>query len=94
MLIFSQITGVSGHIGFRVLATALAAGYRVRATLRKQEQVETIKATKSVKPYVNNLEFAIVPDILKDGAFDATLKDVTYVIHLASPLAFEVRKAK
>jgi hypothetical protein len=32
----------------------------------------------------------VVPDILKDGAFDATLKDVTYIIHIASPLPRKV----
>lgn len=88
------MTGVSGHVGFRVLVTALAAGYRVRATVRKQEQIDTIKATKSIKPHVDNLEMVVVPDILKDGAFDAALKDVTYIIHLASPLAKEVRYNK
>ena len=34
-----------------------------------------------------NLEFAVVEDILADGAYDEALKDVTYVIHCASPLA-------
>jgi len=81
------ITGVSGHVGFRVLATALAAGYKVRATVRKEEQINTIKATKSIKSHVNNLEFVVVPDILKDGAYDEALKDVTYILHIASPLA-------
>jgi nucleoside-diphosphate-sugar epimerase len=79
-------------VGFRVLATALAAGYRVRATVRKQDQIDTIKATKSIKPHVSNLEIVVVPDILKDGAFDAALKDVTYIIHVASPLSKEVRR--
>ena len=33
----------------------------------------------------------MVPDILKEGAFDAALKDVIYVLHIASPLAKQVR---
>lgn len=32
----------------------------------------------------------VVPDIVKDGAFDSATKDVTYIIHIASPLAKEV----
>ncbi|KAG0645969.1 Ketoreductase CTB6 [Hyphodiscus hymeniophilus] len=83
------ITGVSGHVGFRVLATALAAGYQVRATVRKQEQIDAITATKSIKQLVNKLEIVVVPDILKDGAFDGVVKDVSYIIHVASPLAKE-----
>ena len=74
-----------------MLATALASGYRVRATVRKQEQIDTIKDAKSIKPHVNNLEIVVVPDILKEGAFDAALKDVIYVLHIASPLAKQVR---
>jgi hypothetical protein len=70
---------------------ALAAGYRVRATVRKQEQINTIKATKSIKPYVDNLDIAVVPDILKDGAFDNAVKDAAYILHVASPLAQPVR---
>ncbi|KAI9843491.1 MAG: hypothetical protein M1838_002609 [Thelocarpon superellum] len=81
------ITGVTGFIGFRVLVTALQAGYRVRGVIRRAEQAESLKATASVKPYVKQLEFVVVPDILKDGAFDEAVQDVVYIEHLASPLA-------
>ncbi|KAM0321920.1 hypothetical protein ACHAQA_009817 [Verticillium albo-atrum] len=80
------ITGVSGHVGFRVLAEALGRGNRVRAVIRKSEQSENIKNTDSVKPYVAQLEFAVVPDLLLPGAFDTTLQGATEVIHVASPL--------
>ena len=40
-----------------------------------------------MQPYLANLSFVIVKDITKDGAFDEAVKDVDYVIHLASPLA-------
>jgi nucleoside-diphosphate-sugar epimerase len=74
-------------IGFRTLVEALQLGYRVRAAVRKQEGFDQIKAAKSVLPFVNSLEPAIVPDILIDGAYDEAVKGVDYIIHLASPLA-------
>ena len=75
-------------VGFRILVEALKAGYRVRATARSQSKVDAILATPSIKSIApgNNLSFAIVPDMLADGAFDAALKGITYVIHAASPI--------
>ncbi|KAH8809426.1 cinnamyl-alcohol dehydrogenase [Xylogone sp. PMI_703] len=81
------ITGVSGFIGFRTLVEALATGYRVRATVRKSSQVESIRTAKPIQPYLKNLELVIVPDILAPGAFDESLKGAVYVLHIASPLA-------
>jgi nucleoside-diphosphate-sugar epimerase len=73
-------------VGFKVLATALQAGYTVRGAIRREAQIDTIKSQASIQPFLDHLSFAIVPDITVDGAFDAALKDVTYVLHVASPL--------
>jgi len=35
---------------------------------------------------LKNLEFAIVEDIVKGGAYDKALQNVVYVLHIASPL--------
>ncbi|KAH6714078.1 hypothetical protein BKA61DRAFT_735620 [Leptodontidium sp. MPI-SDFR-AT-0119] len=80
------ITGVSGHVGFRVLAEALARNYRVRAVVRKAEQGEQIKNTESVKSFAADLEIVVVKDLLKEGAFDNVLSGVSGVVHVASPL--------
>jgi len=79
------ITGVSGHIGFRVLAEALQSGYKVRAVVRKEAQIAKIKSTKSIKPYADKVEFAVIPDLGADNAFDAHVSGVTYIIHVAAP---------
>jgi len=81
------VTGASGHLGFRVLVEALEAGYRVRAPVRRPEQIATIKAAPSIQSHLDNLEIVIVPDILAEGAYDEALVGVTGVIHCASPLA-------
>ncbi|KAJ3508973.1 hypothetical protein NLJ89_g5463 [Agrocybe chaxingu] len=78
------ITGVSGHVGFRVLAEALQAGYRARAVVRRAEQATKIKATKSISPYADKVEFAVIPDLSVDGAFDAHTNGVSYILHVAA----------
>lgn len=81
------ISGISGFLGFRVLATALEHGYRVRGAVRREAQIAEIKAVPILKPYLDNLEIVVVPDILADGAFDEAAKNVTYIVHVASPLS-------
>ncbi|KAK9324466.1 hypothetical protein V1517DRAFT_351301 [Lipomyces orientalis] len=81
------ITGATGHVGFAVLVAALKSGYRVRASVRRQDQIENIRSHRSVEPFVANLDFVIVPDITAHGAFDGgALHDVAYIEHIASPL--------
>ncbi|KAK9330058.1 hypothetical protein V1520DRAFT_391716 [Lipomyces starkeyi] len=80
------LTGATGHVGFAVLVATLKAGYRVRASVRRQDQIDEIKAHPSIESFVGNLDFVIVPDITVSGAFDACLHGVTYVEHVASPL--------
>ncbi|KAF9471773.1 NAD(P)-binding protein [Pholiota conissans] len=80
------ITGVSGNVGFRVLFQALAHGYKARALVRKQSQIEHIKSIPSIEKYADNLEFALVPDFTAPGAFDTHVADATFVVHVAAPL--------
>ena len=80
------VTGASGHIGFRTLATLLENGYRARVCLRKLSQADGIKHATSIQPYVDHVEFVHVPDILAQGAFDTAVQGVEYVLHLASPI--------
>ena len=80
------ITGATGHIGFRTLCLLLQANYRARVSLRRPEQAQKIKAAESIKPYLKDIEFVHVPDITRDNAFDEAIKDVEYVLHIASPI--------
>jgi nucleoside-diphosphate-sugar epimerase len=81
-----QLTGGIGHIGYRTLIEALRAGYEVRASIRRESSIAEIKATKSTQPYFSSLSFVFVEDITKDGAFDEAVKDVSYIVHIASPI--------
>lgn len=81
------MTGANGHVGFQIVATALRAGYRVRAAVRQILAGEQIKAAKSVQPYLQNLEVAIIPDMTKAGVFDEAVAEMDYIIHVAFPMA-------
>lgn len=84
------ITGVTGFIGSSTLPQLLRAGYRVRATVRSESQIETVlgrPAMQALKAGARLLSFAVVPDMTARGAFDEAVRGVTHVIHIASPLA-------
>ena len=75
-------------IGFRVLVLALESGYSVRAAVRSQASIDIILAAPSIKRLNPGpkLSFVFVPDIAVEGAYDAAVKGVEYIIHLASSL--------
>ncbi|KAJ5770048.1 NAD(P)-binding Rossmann-fold containing protein [Penicillium nucicola] len=85
------ITGGTGHIGFKTLATALKSGYRVRAAIRSESKKNDILAAPSIKALnlTDELTFIVVPDLMADGAYDEAVKDVDYIIHLASPIVLK-----
>lgn len=80
------LTGGTGHVGHRTLIEALSKGYRVRAAVRSEARIAELKAAKSSQSYLDQLSFILVPDIEKDGAFDEAVKDVDFIVHVASPL--------
>ncbi|KAH6718953.1 hypothetical protein DL95DRAFT_385367 [Leptodontidium sp. 2 PMI_412] len=79
------ITGATGFIGAATALAALKAGYRLRISVRKDEQISKLKGIFS--DYAEKLDFVVIPDITAEGAFSNALKGVTYVLHMASPLA-------
>ena len=82
------ITGATGYLGFKVLRTALEAGYHVRAAVRSEQKATALKSNHVLKttPGFTNLSFVVVPDFLAPGAFDEAAKDIKYIIHVASPI--------
>jgi nucleoside-diphosphate-sugar epimerase len=80
------LTGGTGHVGYATLIEALRVGYQVRVAIRRESSIAELKATKSIQPYLSNVSFVIVKDIITDGAFDKAVKGVDYVVHIASPI--------
>lgn len=66
-----------------VLNSFLSRGYTVRTTVRSQATAEKVKETH--KQYLDQLSFAIVPDVAAPGGHDEAVKGVDGVIHTASP---------
>lgn len=83
------LTGVTGHVGLRVLVFCLRRGYQVRAVLRSSAQEEQIRNARSIRGSAtkHNLTFVQIPDLAKPGALDEALQDVDYIIHAAAPIA-------
>jgi nucleoside-diphosphate-sugar epimerase len=82
------ITGATGHLGFKVLRTALEAGYRVRAAVRSEQKTTLLKSNEILKatPGFSDLSFIVVPDFLAPNAFDKAAENAKYIIHVASPI--------
>lgn len=84
------------HISFiaaHTIDVLLKRGHSVVTTVRTQEKADKIKA--EYKSHVDKglLDFAIVPDIAQEGAFDqAVISDPPFeaVLHTASPFHFNV----
>ncbi|KAL2355447.1 hypothetical protein BJ546DRAFT_1060464 [Cryomyces antarcticus] len=86
------LTGGSGFIAAHVLDYLLEHGHSVVTTVRSQEKANKIK---EAHPNVSKdkLDFALVEDIAKEGAFDETVKSdppFEAVVHTASPFHFNV----
>ncbi|KAG9558360.1 NAD(P)-binding protein, partial [Aureobasidium melanogenum] len=78
------ITGATGFIGAEVVQQALEAGYRVRLSIRRPEQADTLK--NRYAEYASEIETVVIPDITQREPFEKVLDDVEYIIHIASPL--------
>jgi len=81
------LTGATGFVGFATLRLALKNGYKVRAAVRSDKKVETVRSNPTLKDISEDqLTFVVIPDFLAEGAFDEVVKDVDYIIHVASPI--------
>ncbi|KAK9782363.1 hypothetical protein SCAR479_00706 [Seiridium cardinale] len=85
------LTGGSGFIASHILDYLLDDGFQVVVTARSKAKGH--QAIEGVKPeHENSVQYALVEDISKPGAFDAVLQSTPfdYVIHTASPYHMNV----
>ncbi|KAI0446172.1 putative cinnamoyl-CoA reductase [Xylaria telfairii] len=82
------ITGATGFVGFHVLLKALEGGWAVRAAVRSTSKSDFIANHPKITALnrSDRLSFVEVPDICDQNAYDEAIKNVTHIIHLASPL--------
>lgn len=90
------LTGGSGFIAVHVLEALLTQGHSVVTTVRSEAKAQMLRDT--FPNYgKDKLDFAIVPDIAEEGAFDEAVKSdppFEWVIHTASPFHFNVTDTK
>ncbi|KZM21600.1 catalytic [Ascochyta rabiei] len=78
------VTGATGFIGAHVVSQALAAGFRVRLSVRKEVQIDNLR--KLFSGHATSVDFTVISDFASPDGFGKALEDVTYVFHLASPM--------
>ena len=80
------VTGGSGYVAGWCIAELLRRGYEVRTTVRDPGREQAVAgAVSSVADPAGRLSFAVA-DLTADDGWDAALKGVDYVLHVASPL--------
>lgn len=87
------LTGANGFVGSHILEHFLTRSVSVLAVVRSAAKADRVK--RDFPSYSSaDLDFAIIPDITAEGAFDATLQStkVDAVIHTASPFNYSINK--
>lgn len=80
------VTGGSGFIASHIILKLLKQGYAVRTTVRNLEKADLIKKMLSNGGLTNFEDISFIEtDLASDKNWSETMKDATYVIHVASP---------
>ncbi|TKA65606.1 hypothetical protein B0A55_09897 [Friedmanniomyces simplex] len=82
------VTGANGFIASHVVNQLLLAGYAVRGTVRSPARAQWMHDLFDPQYGADRFETVVVPDMVADGAFDAAVKGVSGIVHLASVLTF------
>ncbi|KAH8668851.1 hypothetical protein BX600DRAFT_460812 [Xylariales sp. PMI_506] len=88
------VTGANGYVAQRTIEAFLNAGYSVRGTVRNRASADGLLAALPEAASSGTLEIVEVPDITVDGAFDAAVRGVAAIAHLASPVSFSFTDAQ
>jgi nucleoside-diphosphate-sugar epimerase len=87
------VTGGSGFVGSHTIIALLAAGHRVRTTLRsskREADVRSMLKQAGIEPG-ERLSFHVA-DLEKDGGWPEAVAGCEYVLHVASPFPATVPK--
>jgi nucleoside-diphosphate-sugar epimerase len=82
------VTGVTGFIGSYIANGLLELGYRVRGTVRSSEKATWVTQALTKRNPSADFEAVIVPDQNAPGVWDAVLKDVDGIAHVAGDVSF------
>jgi len=81
------VTGASGFVAKHTILQALKAGYRVRGTVRDEQEADIVgAAVLSHSPGTTSSCFSLVrADLTSDTGWQDAVKDCTFVLHIAAP---------
>lgn len=80
------VTGGSGFVGIHTILQLLQKGFKVHTTIRSLAKKESIMIALNAAGIedLSRLTF-FEADLTSDGGWNEAMKDVTYVLHVASP---------
>lgn len=83
------VTGGTGFLAGWIIVLLFRQGYRVRATVRTLSRATQITSTLRAADGVTESQISslqvVQADLVKDDGWAEAVKDVTYVLHVASP---------
>jgi len=80
------VTGGSGFLGGRIIAQALAAGYRVRTTVRSPDREPQVRQNlEAMGVSAGEALTFVTADLTGDAGWAAAVAGCRYVLHVASP---------
>jgi nucleoside-diphosphate-sugar epimerase len=80
------VTGGSGFLGGRIIAQALAAGYRVRTTVRSPERETQVRQNlEAMGATAGEALTFVTADLTGDAGWTDAVAGCRYVLHVASP---------
>ncbi|KAK1451325.1 NAD dependent epimerase/dehydratase [Colletotrichum melonis] len=82
------VTGANGFIGSHVCKELLQLGFNVRGTVRDVSKCAWLPEALTRQRPKGDFMLVSLPDMEKEGAFDAAVEGVSAVIHTASPVSF------
>jgi nucleoside-diphosphate-sugar epimerase len=87
------VTGGSGFIASRTILQLLAAGHRVRTTVRDPNREQDVRAMLKQGGVATGERLSFcVADLERDAGWLAAVTDCDYVLHLASPFPEHIPK--
>ncbi|KAI1399030.1 dihydroflavonol-4-reductase [Hypoxylon fuscum] len=82
------VTGATGLVGSHVVDNLLRRGIKVRAVARSKQKADLFLAARP--EFVSQLDFFFIDDLNTPGVFRDAVKGIDGVIHIASPLNYDV----